>query len=156
MRKAAIGIVIVVILALSGCTALPAAAPAAAPAPGITIMDPFSRPSPTEGGMGGAFFAVKNGGKEPDRLIAASFAGAQTVELHETVDDNGVMKMRPHPEGWEVPAGGTLELKPGGKHVMLIGLKEPLTAGTQITLVLKFEKAGEITVQVPVKEMGGM
>ena len=61
------------------------------------------------------------------------------VELHESINDNGVMKMEPHPEGFEIPAGGTLELKPGGKHVMLLGLVKPLAVGDTIELTLNFE-----------------
>ena len=93
-----------------------------------------------------------------DRVIKnfKSSPAAKTAELHETVDENGVMKMVHHPEGWEIPAGGTLELKPGGKHIMLIGLTAPLVAGEKIKVTLNFEKAGAQTIDVPVKAMSGM
>jgi periplasmic copper chaperone A len=153
MRRVAIVAVAGVVLALlAACAAVPPAAPAA----GVTVENPFARSSPMEGGTAGAFFTVRNGGPIADRLTAAAFAGAEAVELHETVDEGGVMKMRPHPEGWEVPAGGQLELKPGGKHVMLIGLKEPLKPGTEIEITLTFEKAGVVRVKAPVREAGAM
>jgi copper(I)-binding protein len=123
---------------------------------GVAIKDPFARATPTGAQTGGAFATIVNNGQSADRLMSASSPAARTVELHETVDDNGVMKMEPHPEGWEVPAGGTLELKPGGKHIMLIGLTAPLVAGEKIQITLNFEKAGAQTVDVPVQAMGGM
>ncbi len=93
---------------------------------------------------------VLNGSDTPDRLIGARTSVAQTVELHETYDDNGVMKMRPVAGGFEVPAKGRLELKPGGKHMMFIDLGSPLENGKEIELTLVFEKAGEITVKAPI------
>jgi copper(I)-binding protein len=102
---------------------------------GIVIKDPFTRATPAG---------------------AASSPAAKTVELHETVDDNGVMKMEPRPEGWEIPARGTLQLKPGGKHIMLVGLTAPLEAGKKIRMTLNFEKAGARTIEVPVQALGGM
>jgi hypothetical protein len=114
----------------------------------------MARPSPLEGGTGGAFMTIVNGGPESDLLLSASSPAAGTIELHETVDDNGVMRMVPHPEGWEVPARGKLELKPGGKHLMLIKLARPLEAGQDVQITLIFRDAGPVTVQVPVKSMG--
>jgi periplasmic copper chaperone A len=120
---------------------------------GIVITDAMARPAPLEGGTGGAFMTIRNASGQADRLRSASSPAASSVELHETVDDNGVMRMVPQPDGWEVAPGGRLELKPGGKHIMLIGLVRPLKAGDTIELTLNFDKAGAIRVQVPVKEM---
>ena len=123
---------------------------------GVVVKDAFARASPTGAETGGAFATIVNNGQAADRLVSASSPAAKTVELHETVDENGVMKMVHHPEGWEIPAGGTLELKPGGKHIMLIGLTAPLEAGKKIQVTLNFEKAGAQTIDVPVKAMAGM
>jgi periplasmic copper chaperone A len=123
---------------------------------GIVIKDPFTRATPAGADTGGAFVTIANNGKDADRFVSASSPAAKTVELHETVDDNGVMKMEPRPEGWEIPAGGTLELKPGGKHIMLIGLTAPLEAGKKIRMTLNFEKAGAKTIDVPVQTLSGM
>ena len=123
---------------------------------GVAIKDQYVRASPTGAETGGAFTTIVNNGQSADRLMSASSPAAQTVELHETVDENGVMRMVHHPEGWEIPAGGTLELKPGGKHIMLIGLTAPLEAGKKIQITLNFEKAGAQTIDVPVQAMAGM
>ena len=136
---------LVVILLCAGC-----AAPNAVQA--ITVENPFARPSPSEGGNGGAFMTIINAGGTSDRLVSATSAAAQTVELHETTEEGGVMKMRPVPGGFVLPANDRLELKPGGKHVMLIGLVAPLVADQAIEITLNFEKAGAITVKVPVQQ----
>ncbi len=143
-------VAVLLLLLAAGCAPLPAATSPAA-APGITVDGAFARPSPSEGGNGGAFMTITNNSGAPDRLIGASSPAAKMVEIHETIDDNGVMKMRPVAGGFEVPAGGKLELKPGGKHVMLMGLTAPLTEGGEVEITLKFEKAGEVTVKAPVK-----
>jgi periplasmic copper chaperone A len=123
---------------------------------GIVIRNPFTRASPTGAETGGAFLTIVNNGQTADRFISASSPAAQTVELHETVDDKGVVKMEPRPEGWEIPAGGTLELKPGGKHIMLIGLTAPLVAGEKIQVTLNFEKSAPQKIEIPVRAVGGM
>lgn len=120
---------------------------------GIVVKEPFSRASPTEITTGGAFMTIRNSGQGTDRLVSASSPAAKTVELHETVNENGVMKMQPRPEGFEIPAGGTLELRPGGKHIMLIDLVAPLEAGQTIEIILNFEKAGPQKIEVPVQKM---
>jgi periplasmic copper chaperone A len=119
----------------------------------IAIADPMARPSPLEGGTGGAFMTVRNSGGEADRLRSASSPAAKVVELHETVDDNGVMRMVPQPNGWEIAPGGKLVLEPGGKHLMLIDLRQPLVSGATIEITLNFDRAGPVRVQVPVKAM---
>jgi periplasmic copper chaperone A len=129
-------------------------APAATPEPGkLTVVDVRARPAPLEGGNGAAYLTVLNGLDVPVRLASVAGDMAAAVELHETVDDNGVMKMEPHPEGFEIPAGGTLVLKPGGKHVMLLGLVKPLAPGDSIDLTLNFEGSDPISLAVPVLEI---
>ncbi len=139
-------LILVAILLIAACVPPPAG--------GITITDPYSRAAPQEGGNGGAFMTITNNSSAADRLISAESPAAGTVEIHETIDDNGVMRMRPVPDGFEIPAGGKLEFKPGGKHIMLIGLVAPLEPGKDIEITLTFEKAGAITVTVPVREPG--
>lgn len=122
------------------------------PKTGISVQDPFARPSPGTGN-GGAFMVLTNNSNQADRLVSAQSPAAMMVELHETIDDGGVMKMVPQPQGFEIPAGGKVELKPGGKHVMLMGLKNTLEPGQTIQITLKFERAGEMTINVPVQAM---
>lgn len=140
------GVVILTVLLLAVGCGVPNSTPV------ITVEDPFARPSPSEGGNGGAFMTIVNAAGTADRLISAQSPASKTVELHETTEVDGVMKMRPVPGGFEVPANGRLELKPGGKHVMLIGLTAPLAAGKTIEITLNFEKSGAIKVQVPVRQ----
>lgn len=149
MAAATIAAMMVISLA-AGCTALPPVGSTAAPA-SLAIEGAYARPAPA-GGMGGAFLTVVNPVSTTDRLLAAHTPIAQSVELHETIDDDGVMKMRPVQGGYEVPANGRLELKPGGKHLMFVGLSSPLTTGHDLELTLTFEKAGDITVRIPIHE----
>lgn len=119
----------------------------------VTVVNVRARPAPLEGGNGAAFMTVLNGMDKAVRLASVAGNAAGAIELHETVNDNGVMKMEPHPEGFDIPAGGTLELKPGGKHVMLLGLTKPLAVGDSIDLTLNFEGSEPITLTVPVMDI---
>ena len=130
----------------------------------ITIDHAWARSTPASAVNGAVFFTIKNAGKADDTLIGAESTVAAKAELHESLMEGGVMKMRPLGDV-TVPAGGSVAFKPGGKHVMLFGLKAPLTAGQSFTLVLKFKDAGALTVKVdiadsapkaPMDGMGGM
>jgi len=96
---------------------------------------------------GTAYFDVVNPGASPDRLVRVESAVAKTVEMHETIDDGGVMRMKARPEGFEVSAGGTLSLSPGGKHLMLVDPTPPAAGTKTIPLTLQFERAGTIVVE---------
>jgi len=121
----------------------------------LSIDHPFARATPPGAKTGGAFFVVKNAGATSDRLIGAASPVAGGAELHEMAMDGGVMKMRAI-GAMDVPAGGKLELKPGGLHVMMVDLKQPLKPGDKLPLTLTFEKAGSIVVSVDVEAMGAM
>lgn len=153
-------------LLLGGCaTAMPAAQTAAQPAvttqpslpqpePGkLTVTDVRARPAPLEGGNGAAYFTVLNGLDKAVQLQSVTGDAAKSIELHETTNDNGVMKMEPHPEGFAIPAGAALELKPGGKHVMMVGLSRPLAVGDTISLTLNFDNGEQIALNAPVLEI---
>lgn len=106
-------------------------------------------------GMGAnsaAYMIITNSGKEPDRLVGAKADVSNAVEIHETVMDGDVMRMQPVQGGIEVPAGGQVELKPGGYHVMFIGLTRDLNAGDKLPLTLQFEKAGDVKVEAEVRQ----
>jgi copper(I)-binding protein len=103
-------------------------------------------------GTGAVFMRLKNVGSEPDRLIGGQTDVAEVVEIHESIIEGDVMKMRMLPEGLAVPAKGEVLLKPGGYHVMLIGIKRDLVAGDTFALDLEFEKSGTVTVQPEVRE----
>ena len=149
-------------LILSGCVTPLSGPPAASlpptvtPVPGqLTVDDVMARPAPLAGGNGAIYFVVRNGLDQDVQLLSVSSPAADAVELHETVEENGVMRMIPHPEGFPVPTGGAVELKPGGKHVMLIGLAQPLNTGDTVDLLLSFDNGDTIALTAPVAEMGG-
>jgi copper(I)-binding protein len=88
-----------------------------------------------------------------DQLVSASSPIAGEVQLHEMAMDGDVMKMR-QVKDIVVPAGGAVELKPGGMHLMFMKIKAPLTVGETVSVKLKFAKAGEVEVKMPVNAMG--
>lgn len=117
----------------------------------IMVKDPYARTSTMMSKSGAAFMMLMNHGSEDDRLVAASSDVAQRVELHTHIEDaNGVMKMVEVEEGFPVPAGGMHALARGGDHVMFMGLNRSLAQGDIVTLTLTFEKAGDMTIEVPV------
>jgi len=129
---------------------LTTAGEAAAPAgPVIKVMEPYARASVPNGAV---YMHLMNEGETDDRLISAETNVAETVELHESkMGDNEVMKMSPI-DAVVVPAGDSATLKPGGMHVMLIGLKEELTTGDTFELTLNFEQTAPQTIEVEVTE----
>jgi copper(I)-binding protein len=122
----------------------------------ITIEQPWSRATPTGAMTGAVYMTLDNKSGTPDRLTGGSSDVADKLQIHEMKVENGVMQMREIAGGLPIPAGGSVVFKPGSYHMMLIGLKKPLTAGEKIPLTLTFEKAGNISVTVPVQAMGAM
>ncbi|SEJ58382.1 hypothetical protein SAMN05216201_11194 [Pseudomonas linyingensis] len=116
----------------------------------LTIDHPWSRELPPNAPAGAAYFTLHNQGAEADRLIAASSPRAQKSELHTHLQQDGMMKMVQIP-GVDIPTHGEVVFQPGGNHVMLFGLSQPLKAGEQFPLTLEFEKAGKVDVQVKVE-----
>jgi len=121
----------------------------------IAVSSPWARASAPNAPNGACYLEIANTGKEPDRLVSASSPVAAKVELHTHLMDNGVMKMRPV-DAFEVAPGEPQVLRPGGNHIMLMGLKETLKAGARFPVTLTFAKAGAVTVEVPVQDAGAM
>jgi copper(I)-binding protein len=119
----------------------------------ITVKHAWSRAMPPVSATGAAYLSVHNAGPATARLVAAESDAAPRVELHTHINDGGVMRMRQVP-AIEVPPGETVALKPGGSHVMLMGLVRPLVEGESISLALRFEKAGTLTLRVPIMPSG--
>ena len=107
------------------------------------------------GKTGAAYVTLVNRGDSDDRLVAARSEVAARLSLHTHEMEGNIMRMRPV-EAIPVPAGRTVTLAPGGHHVMMIGLKGKLSEGDGFPMTLVFEKAGEVTVTVPVMKMGAM
>lgn len=139
------------ILAAPLLLALPAAAQEQR-AGDLVIAQPWSRAA-GQGGTGAGFLTVSNRGAVADRLLGASTPAARATELHTHMREGEVMRMRPVP-AIEIPPGGAVKLEPGGYHLMLIGLAVPLKQGETVPVTLRFEHAGEVTVQLHVESAG--
>ena len=120
---------------------------------GLEIENAYTRATVPGQPVAGGFLKIENKGTA-DQLISASSPVAGEVQLHEMAIEGNVMKMR-QLKDIPVPAGGAVELKPGGLHLMFMNIKAPLTAGETVSVKLKFAKAGEVEVKFPVKAMGG-
>jgi len=114
----------------------------------ISVTGAFSRATLPQAKSAGGFMVITNAGTEPDRLIGASTENAQLTQVHQMRMEGDVMKMNEVEGGLEIPAGGSVTLEPGGYHVMLMGLVQPLKADECLALTLRFEKAGELPVQL--------
>jgi len=112
------------------------------------VHDAWARPTVQGQTVGGGYFRI-DGGPTADRWLAVSADIAQSVELHTMRMDGDVMRMR-QLDSVDVPAKQSVEFKPGGMHVMLIGLKTPLKVGNNFPMTLRFEKAGSVSVNVRV------
>ena len=117
----------------------------------LTVHQPWARASIGQAQAAAAYVTVMNKGSLPDRLVAAEGTVANKIELHTHMMEDGVMKMRPV-KAIEVAPGEPAVLKPGGLHIMLMGLKAPLVKGEKFPLTLVFEKAGRVEIEVPIGE----
>ena len=118
---------------------------------GITVTDAWARTSPMMDRAGVAYMALQNNSSVDDKLLSAQSDIAKTIELHETKQSGDMMEMSPIPN-IPVPGNGKAELKPGGLHMMLIGLNRELKAGDKINFTLFFDKAGQVPVTVEVRD----
>ena len=120
----------------------------------LTIASPWSRATPGGAKIAGGYLKITNSGSTPDRLVSAVTSAAGKVEIHEMSMTNGVMQMRPLNEGLPIKAGETVELKPGGFHMMFMDLTQPFKQGEAVKTTLQFEKAGKIDVMFNVGDIG--
>jgi copper(I)-binding protein len=129
------------------------AAPGEASVGDVAVTAAYARAAAAPGGASAAYMTL-TAATAPDRLLSAASPAAAKVELHaHTLDAQGVARMIAV-QAVEVTPGSPTELKPGGLHVMLMGLTAPLTEGQSIPLTLTFEKAGPVTLEVPVRAPG--
>lgn len=120
----------------------------------VTVIDVRSNATAPGAANGSAYLTVLNGTDETVRFVSAASDVAEAVELHETLNDDGVMRMEARPDGFEIAPGERLLLEPGGKHVMLLGLHDPLVAGESYDLTLNFEGMEPMQFGVTVLEIG--
>ena len=118
----------------------------------IQIDKAWARATVSGQSAGGGFLTIRNAG-EADELIGGSTSIAARLELHSMQMEGSMMQMR-RLDGIAIPAQGSVELKSGGLHLMFMGLKTPLRAGTSIPLILHFRKAGKVPVQMQVQPLG--
>lgn len=120
---------------------------------GLEVSGAWARATPGKAETGAAYLTIQS--LTADRLTAVATPVAKTAELHEMSMEGGVMKMRPI-TAIDIPAGQALALKPGGMHIMLEGLAQPLREGQSFPLTLSFEKAGPREVRVSVEKTTAM
>ncbi|MFB1489825.1 MULTISPECIES: copper chaperone PCu(A)C [unclassified Thiocapsa] len=140
------------LLAATFFTAISFAASFSALGAELSIGDPYARAVPPGQPNSAVFMSLENQTAENQALVGAESAVSEIVELHTHVEEGGMMRMR-RIEKIEVPAGETVTLKPGGLHVMLIGLKQPLEPGDAVDLTLIFEDGSRKPVQAPVRRI---
>jgi copper(I)-binding protein len=120
----------------------------------LTVVHPWSRATAPSQKAGGVFLRIENASHLADRLIGVETEMADTASLHATIRDGDVMKMRPVSGGVDVPANGHVVLAPGGRHIMLIGLREQLVKDSTIPLTLIFERLGRFEIHAVVEAAG--
>jgi periplasmic copper chaperone A len=120
----------------------------------LVITQAWSRATPGGAKTGSGYLTIENKGSTPDRLINGSADVAGKVEVHEMTMNNGVMKMRPLDQGLTIEPGKTVKLAPGGYHLMLLDLKNPLKRGDKVPVTLEFEKAGKVKLSFDVQGVG--
>jgi periplasmic copper chaperone A len=120
----------------------------------LVITQAWSRATPGGAKIAGGYLTIENKGTAADRLIGGSADFAAKVEVHEMAMNNGVMTMRPLDKGLAIEPGQTVKLAPGGYHLMMFDLKEPLKQGDKVPVTLEFEKAGKVKLSFDVQGIG--
>lgn len=119
----------------------------------IEIREPWSRATAPGAKVAAGYLEIRNAGAQPERLLSASSSAAQRVEMHVTRRDGEVMRMR-QVKDIAIPARGSYALQPGGAHLMLVDIARPLKKGERVPVRLRFERAGEMEVELEVREIG--
>ena len=120
----------------------------------LEIHQPWSRATPKGAKVGAGYLVIKNTGKTADRLIGGEMQAAKRVEVHEMKLDKGIMRMRPLKSGLEILPGQSVALKPGGYHLMFMGLSSAIKKGEPFKATLVFEKAGRVELEFAVSGIG--
>ena len=120
----------------------------------IAIRQAWARATPNGAQVAAGYFTIENRADSADKLLSASTPIAARAEIHEMLEQVGVMKMRPMNEGLTIPPNGKLTFAPGGRHLMLVELRSPLAEGEQVPVSLEFEKAGQINISLKVAGIG--
>ena len=119
----------------------------------LMISDAVMRAALPGGKVTAAYMTITNTSTQDDALVSVAYNGAKKSEIHTMEMVNDVMKMRPVDGALTIPAGQTVRLKPGGLHLMFMGLTERPMAGDEAIISLEFEKAGPLTLTIPVEKL---
>ena len=133
---------------LAACGSGEKAGPAGADVPTVSVADALCRPTPNGRRMTACYMTLTASGD--DRLVSVSSPRAGRIEIHESKMEGGMMMMTELREGLPLPAGQAVQLKPGGNHLMLLGVADPMAPGETVALTLTFEKAAAMGVHAPV------
>ncbi len=120
----------------------------------LEVGHPWTRATPNGADVAGGFLKITNTGPVDDRLVSVTVEGIARVEIHEMKTENGVMSMRPLKDGLLIPAGTTVELKPGSYHIMMMGLSKRFIEGEMVKGIVTFEKAGSAEIGFKVEAVG--
>jgi periplasmic copper chaperone A len=121
----------------------------------VQVVKAWARATPPGATVAAGYMSLRNNGTQADRLVSVTSPAAARVETHVTIRDGSISRMR-EVKGYEIPAGGTLELKPGGGHLMFVDVKAPFKQGDKVPVTLRFQRAGEVKAQLQVEGMGAM
>lgn len=120
----------------------------------LMLLHPFAAPTPPGAKVAAGYLTIKNEGENSDRLVGGNSSIAERLEIHKTVIDNDVARMRHLENGIELPSGSSVVLMPGDVHIMFVGLKQQLVLGERYEVTLEFETAGEQVVEFVVENIG--
>ena len=120
----------------------------------VEIERPWVRATAPGAKVAAGYMTIHNKSASPDRLIGVTSPAAARVETHVHIRDGDILRMR-EVKGYDIPAGGSFELKPGGAHLMFVDIKQPFKEGDRIAATLRFEKAGEVRVEFAVEGLSG-
>jgi copper(I)-binding protein len=119
----------------------------------VKIENAWARATPPGAKIAAGYLTIRNDSASAERLVSAGSPAAARVQTHVTKTEGGISRMR-EVKGYDIPANGTFELTPGGAHLMLVDIKAPLKAGERVPLVLRFQHAGEVKVELEVRPLG--
>jgi len=120
----------------------------------MAVTDAWTRATPGSAKVAVGYARITNTGTEPDRLVGGTIPQAARGEMHETSVSENVVRMRPVEQGLEIAPGATVELKPGGHHLMFLDLKGPLREGERFKGTFLFQNAGALEVEFVVRPIG--
>jgi len=119
----------------------------------IMIVDAYIRAMPASAKVTSGYLEIHNHGHESDQLLAVQSSSAARIEIHEMRMEGDVMRMRPLPEGLELPAGETIALRPGGYHLMIFDPMISLVKGENFPMELHFGKAGTVSINFAIRDL---